>query len=176
MKEILYKPFVKIFPIKEPNLITIFSLTSAIIFSITLVFNKYLAILFLILNIFFDGLDGEIARHYKKTTVFGEVLDAFCDRISDIFIFTALSFYFDDVFILIIFLISFLNTYLKARLETWTVGIKLRYLSIDNRLSRIILVILGLIIDKFFIYLIFILSIVGIFQTIHNFINNYKKY
>ena len=62
-------------------------------------FNPWLALIFMLLNMFFDGLDGSVARHTKIESVRGDVLEHAIDYLSLlIYFFTFLYFGLFDVF------------------------------------------------------------------------------
>ncbi|KKM86316.1 hypothetical protein LCGC14_1280220 [marine sediment metagenome] len=48
-----------------------------------------ISIIFMVISFFIDTLDGAVAR-FGKTTIFGGILDVFCDRVVEIFVLMAL--------------------------------------------------------------------------------------
>ena len=66
-----------------PNLLTFAGLFFAI--ALWQFANNWAAALFLILSLFFDGIDGSLAILQKKTSKFGAFIDSFVDRISEVF-------------------------------------------------------------------------------------------
>ena len=66
-----------------PNLLTF----AVLFFAIALwqFANSWAAALFLVLSLFFDGIDGSLAILQKKTSKFGAFTDSFVDRISEVF-------------------------------------------------------------------------------------------
>ncbi|OYT34842.1 MAG: hypothetical protein B6U87_01355 [Candidatus Aenigmarchaeota archaeon ex4484_52] len=90
LKKYLFSPFaVNI----NPNYVSLVAFLCAIIAGVF--FTKQYFILgglFVFLNGYFDVLDGEIARLHKREDSFGELIDHFFDRISDIIILTCFVF------------------------------------------------------------------------------------
>ena len=66
-----------------PNLLTFAGLFFAI--ALWQFANSWAAALFLVLSLFFDGIDGSLAILQKKTSKFGAFTDSFVDRISEVF-------------------------------------------------------------------------------------------
>jgi CDP-diacylglycerol--glycerol-3-phosphate 3-phosphatidyltransferase len=66
-----------------PNLLTFAGLFFAI--ALWQFANSWLAAIFLVLSLFFDGIDGSLAILQKKTSKFGAFTDSFVDRISEFF-------------------------------------------------------------------------------------------
>ena len=66
-----------------PNLLTFAGLFFAI--ALWQFANNWAAALFLVLSLFFDGIDGSLAILQKKTSKFGAFTDSFVDRISEVF-------------------------------------------------------------------------------------------
>ena len=64
-----------------PNTLTILRVLFAIIVFVMIGLARYdLALLFFLLAAFTDALDGWWARHFKKITVFGRIMDPFADK------------------------------------------------------------------------------------------------
>ena len=66
-----------------PNLLTFAGLFFAI--ALWQFANSWAAALFLVLSLFFDGIDGSLAILQKKTSKFGAFTESFVDRISEVF-------------------------------------------------------------------------------------------
>jgi archaetidylinositol phosphate synthase len=66
-----------------PNLLTFAGLFFAI--ALWQFANSWVAALFLVLSLFFDGIDGSLAILQKKTSKLGAFTDSFVDRISEFF-------------------------------------------------------------------------------------------
>lgn len=71
-------------------------------------FHPWFALIFLVLNLLFDGLDGAVARELAQVSVKGQMLDMFCDYVS-FFVFMLTFEYFGlvDGFWTTVFLLSF---------------------------------------------------------------------
>ena len=78
--------------------------------------NSWAAALFLVLSLFFDGIDGSLAILQKKTSKFGAFTDSFVDRISEVF--WALALYklgAPASLVFVALLATFIQEYLRAR-------------------------------------------------------------
>lgn len=77
----LFTPLMKLLAKSKvhPNVLTIFSFLTGII-AVLNIENRSIFILFGILTIFFDMLDGHLARYTKKVTRLGKHLDVISDR------------------------------------------------------------------------------------------------
>ena len=106
--------------------------------------------LLLIAAALFDTLDGALARHAGKTTVFGAFLDSMMDRYSEAITLVALIYYFSGqpderlaVMLLAFTMIgSFMVSYARARAEAAGIECKEGFF---QRTERIIVLIVGLI-------------------------------
>ena len=97
-----------------PNLLTFAGLFFAI--ALWLFANSWVAALFLVLSLFFDGIDGSLAILQKKTSKFGAFTDSFVDRISEVF--WALALYklgAPASLVFVALLATFIQEYLRAR-------------------------------------------------------------
>ena len=97
-----------------PNLLTFAGLFFAI--ALWQFANSWAAALFLVLSLFFDGIDGSLAILQKKTSKFGAFTDSFVDRISEVF--WALALYklgAPASLVFVALLASFIQEYLRAR-------------------------------------------------------------
>ena len=78
--------------------------------------NSWAAALFLVLSLFFDGIDGSLAILQKKTSKFGAFTDSFVDRISEVF--WALALYklgAPATFVFLALLATYVQEYIRAR-------------------------------------------------------------
>jgi len=78
--------------------------------------NSWLAALFLVLSLFFDGIDGSLAIVSRVTSKFGAFTDSFVDRISEVF--WALALYklgAPATLAFVALLATFIQEYLRAR-------------------------------------------------------------
>ena len=97
-----------------PNLLTFAGLFFAI--ALWQFANSWPAALFLVLSLFFDGIDGSLAILQKKTSKFGAFTDSFIDRISEVF--WALALYelgAPATLVFIALLATYVQEYLRAR-------------------------------------------------------------
>ena len=97
-----------------PNLLTFAGLFFAI--ALWQFANSWVAALFLVLSLFFDGIDGSLAILQKKTSKFGAFTDSFVDRISEVF--WALALYklgAPASLVFVALLATFIQEYLRAR-------------------------------------------------------------
>lgn len=65
----------------SPNSLTLFGVLCAL--STALMSQSLWAIFFLVLSLFFDGIDGSVAIMQSRTSNFGAILDSVADRISE---------------------------------------------------------------------------------------------
>jgi CDP-diacylglycerol--glycerol-3-phosphate 3-phosphatidyltransferase len=89
-----------------PNLLTFAGLFFAI--ALWQFANSWVAALFLVLSLFFDGIDGSLAILQKKTSKFGAFTDSFVDRISEVF--WALA-----ALVFVALLATYVQEYIRAR-------------------------------------------------------------
>jgi len=89
MRDPIVRPFILFFNKIgiTPNMLTLFGLLMLIPFVYFFFFNPWISFLFLILNLFFDGVDGSLARFLKKDSSVGEFLDKGADYFSFIVVF-----------------------------------------------------------------------------------------
>lgn len=96
----IYKPqitkrlekFLDLFLVFHPDLLTVLSCVTSIIFFASMLNGNILLSLFVFPFVFLDFLDGYVARKTKKTSRYGAFLDSTLDRISDAFIIAAFAF------------------------------------------------------------------------------------
>lgn len=145
----------------HPHLITIVCFVGFIISSFFIVQGNFL-IAGLILSIFapLDAIDGALARFTNKVSAFGAFLDSVLDRYGEIFVFLGFSWYFLVKGSISGVILSFLGitgsimvSYARARAEG--VGIECK-VGILTRFERVTLLILSLILDLVFLFLIFV--------------------
>jgi len=118
LREKMMKPFLINI---NPNYITVLALFFAFIAAYFIVKGDYLfGGILVLLNGFFDMLDGEIAKAFKRDTKFGDFLDHVFDRIADIVILMALTLtpFVPDILgyasIIMVLLVSYLGTQAQA--------------------------------------------------------------
>ncbi|WP_292485228.1 CDP-alcohol phosphatidyltransferase family protein [Methanohalobium sp.] len=82
-----FKPIAKSLPL-SPNLLTVVGLGISIIAAVMFGTGRvFIGGIFILLNGFFDILDGAVARENGWMTPFGGLLDSVCDRYADAIIF-----------------------------------------------------------------------------------------
>lgn len=97
-----------------PNLLTFAGLVSAI--ALWQFADSWIAAIFLVLSLFFDGIDGSLAIVSRATSKFGAFTDSFVDRLSEIF--WALALYKLGAPAALVFfalLATYIQEYLRAR-------------------------------------------------------------
>lgn len=67
----------------SPNVLTLLGLLSAAMTAFTA--TSWWAVLFLVISLFFDGIDGSVAIFQKRESAWGATLDSVVDRISEAF-------------------------------------------------------------------------------------------
>jgi archaetidylinositol phosphate synthase len=78
--------------------------------------NSWAAALFLVLSLFFDGIDGSLAILQRETSKFGAFTDSFVDRISEVF--WALALYklgAPAALVFVALLATYVQEYIRAR-------------------------------------------------------------
>ena len=97
-----------------PNFLTLAGLVSAI--ALWQFADSWIAAIFLVLSLFFDGIDGSLAIVSRATSKFGAFTDSFVDRLSEIF--WALALYKLGAPAALVFfalLATYIQEYLRAR-------------------------------------------------------------
>jgi len=119
---------------------------------------------------FFDILDGALARHIKKATPLGAVLDATLDRLSEaVLLLAILALYAIQPSLLGVLLVgialvgSQLVSYIRARAEAQ--GLECR-VGIFTRAERVVVLALGLLLSQFALALIIALAIILVFSFV----------
>ncbi|MBK8046280.1 MAG: CDP-alcohol phosphatidyltransferase family protein [Anaerolineales bacterium] len=135
----------------SPNALTLigFGLT-LVVASILATGNLFWGGILLIFAALFDTLDGAVARHAGKTTVFGAFLDSVMDRFSEAVTLIALIYYYSfqpdgqwPVILLALTIVgSLMVSYTRARAEAVNIECKEGFF---QRTERIIVLILGLV-------------------------------
>ena len=77
--DLIAKPFSKV----NPNILTLLGLLPPIFFIIFMVNKNYILALIMFGGLFFDMIDGAVARMSNNTSAFGAFLDSSIDRVSD---------------------------------------------------------------------------------------------
>jgi CDP-diacylglycerol--glycerol-3-phosphate 3-phosphatidyltransferase len=135
--------------------------------------------LLLILAALFDTLDGALARHAGKTTVFGAFLDSVVDRFSESVTLVALIWYYSGqtdgrmaVILLAATLVgSLMVSYTRARAEAVNIECKEGFF---QRTERIVVLILGLV-TGWMLPVLWILAIFTNFTAVQRIYDVYRK-
>ena len=175
--KLIAKGFIKI-GIRNPNIITIIMLFSAILSSLSLILIQNLLVfaIFVFLVGIFDGVDGQVARLANRASSIGGFFDSFMDRISEFFIFLGLFIYYQNQFlwnfidmkiiVFISFFTSILISYSRARAEVFYKGnFDIGLMARSERLFFIVVAsTISFFYDIFVIFLfIFMLLVIGTF-------------
>ena len=144
-----------------PNMVT----TSALIFLIPTIYfiinrNPVPAGIFVLITGIIDSLDGAVAKKVGSTR-FGDFYDAVIDRIVEGIIFIAISIGYPEYITLCFaaFFLSYMVSYVASRAEIWTIGFKIKYLSVGSRAGRIAVLVICLLLNQLKIGLIIIIII-----------------
>lgn len=142
-----------------PNACTVLALVAAALAGVAFGFgHPLLGVLFVILNAFFDAIDGAIARVSKVASPAGDYLDHVFDRYADIFIITGIIAWgtvswtesFAPAWMIGVFALTgvLMSSYLGTQAQA--VGLKRNYGGILGRADRLLLMIVFGIIE--FVY------------------------
>ena len=145
----------------SPNMVTtsaLFFLLPTIYFIITR--NHVLASIFVLLTCVIDAVDGAVAKKVGSTR-FGDYYDAVIDRLVEGTIYVAISIGYPEytTLIFIAFLFSYMVSYVAARAEVWTIGVKIKYLSVGSRAGRIGVLVVSMLFNQLKLGLIIIIII-----------------
>ncbi len=135
--------------------------------------------LLLIFAALFDTLDGALARHAGKTTIFGAFLDSVMDRFSESVTLVALIWYYSGqadgrtpVILLAVTIVgSLMVSYTRARAEAVNIECKEGFF---QRTERIIVLILGLV-TGWMLPVLWILAIFTNFTAVQRIYDVYRK-
>ena len=158
----------------NPNIISCFALLSAIAAGYFFWQNiLWLAGILVLLNGFFDIMDGEIAKKYGASK-FGDFLDHTFDRLADVAILIGITFnpnipiWLGFVTIIAVLLVSYMGTQAQALTK------KRLYTAVASRADRILILGLGGIIATFYfdvlyyaLWLLLVLSAITFFQRFY---------
>lgn len=127
------------------------SLFSALFFCIFVSLHQYIWALIMCVGFIFDALDGYVARHSKRVTLFGGILDSSTDRMADFFMLSSFAYAGLISWNLIapLILITFLISYIRSRSETAFPG-KHFAEGLMQRTERIVLLLVGFILFLLF--------------------------
>lgn len=158
----------------SPNFFTFLVLVFGFIAAYFIYLNSLRwAILFILLSGLFDGIDGAVAKANNKETKFGAFFDSVTDKITEISWYIALGFisplFWPPATMAIAFfmLSSYISKHAKA------VGGKSGG-GIMERKERLILIIIGLLIIKWMVYILYLISFFSLLTCFQRFFKNYK--
>ncbi len=164
----------------SPNALTLIGFVLTVVVAIVLGMGQLLwGGLLLIFAALFDTLDGALARHAGKTTVFGAFLDSVMDRFSESVTLVALIWYYSGqadgrtpVILLAATIVgSLMVSYTRARAEAVNVECKEGFF---QRTERIIVLILGLV-TGWMLPVLWILAIFTNFTAVQRIYDVYRK-
>ena len=150
----IFQPVIKAFAFLEPDFITFLGFV-IVLFASFIIYRSYFRLggIILIIGSIFDMIDGGVARMKGKVTKFGAFIDSTLDRYSEFFIIISiiLSKFGRDFLIPGIFTLlgSFMTSYTRARGEG--IGIEIKE-GILQRGERVVIITLGLLINKNVLY------------------------
>jgi phosphatidylglycerophosphate synthase len=179
----------KPFSFINPNLLSLMGMIFPILFLYFMTQSNYVVALFMLIGTAFDTLDGAVARMTNRITRFGALLDSTLDRLADALV--IIGFHYAGLvsleIVLVVFIESFLISYIRSRAELADKGNLSLAVGIIERPERIVIMGLALLAGIFMpttqiifsctltqtIFIIFaILSFVTILQRVYV---SYKK-
>ena len=164
----------------SPNALTLIGFVLTVVVAVVLGMGQLLwGGLLLIFAALFDTLDGALARHAGKTTVFGAFLDSVMDRFSESVTLVALIWYYSGqadgrtavVLLAATIVGSLMVSYTRARAEAVNVECKEGFF---QRTERIIVLILGLV-TGWMLPVLWILAIFTNFTAVQRIYDVYRK-
>lgn len=152
----------------NPAVITFISLLFAIFTGYLFFVSSWiLGALMLAISAVLDALDGEIARKYKVTTKFGDLLDHTFDRIADVAIFLGLAFnpQMPSVLTLLALIAILLASYAGTAAQALTN--KRLYTAIIGRADRLVILFAAALLMQFYTSAMFYgILVIGIFSLL----------
>ncbi len=128
----------------SPNAITLLALLAGMAAGALFARNEpILAVVMIFLSGSLDMMDGEIAKHRKRTSKFGAIFDSTLDRYSEFFIYLGLAYYFRDHWALWIIFFTFLGStmvsYTRARAEGLGIECSVGFMQRAERMALLML-------------------------------------
>lgn len=164
----------------SPNALTLIGFFLTVVVAVVLGTGQLLwGGLLLIFAALFDTLDGALARHAGKTTIFGAFLDSVMDRFSESVTLVALIWYYSGqaegripvVLLAVTIVGSLMVSYTRARAEAVNIECKEGFF---QRTERIIVLILGLV-TGWMLPVLWILAIFTNFTAVQRIYDVYRK-
>ena len=110
-----------------------------------------------------DLIDGAVAKKVGSTR-FGDFYDAVIDRLIEGIVYIAIAYSYPEYYLIcfIALIFSYMTSYVAARAEVWTIGVKIKYLGVGSRSGRLTVLVLAFMLDKLEmgLYLIIFLAVV----------------
>jgi phosphatidylglycerophosphate synthase len=135
---IIAKPFSFI----HPNILSLVGMIFPILFLYFMTQHKYVIALCMLIGTAFDTLDGAVARMTNRITRFGALLDSTLDRLADALV--IIGFHYAGLVplevVLIVFIESFLISYIRSRAELADKGNLSLAVGIIERPERILII------------------------------------
>jgi phosphatidylglycerophosphate synthase len=138
-----------------------------------------LASFFVILNGFFDILDGEIAKAYKKTSKLGDFLDHAFDRVADVLMFFGVALnpgiplWLGSSMVIFILLVSYMGTQFQAIMNRRLYG------GLFGRSDRTLVLFLfcmgALVFEQSLYYGVILITILSAFTFLQRFYVSYRE-
>lgn len=133
-----------------PNTVT----TSALFFTAITIYyilqrNTIITGLLLFVTAIIDALDGAVAKKVGSTR-FGDFYDATIDRLVEGLIYLGIAIAYPEYYVICFaaLLFSYMVSYVAARAEVWTIGIRIKYFGIGGRAGRLAVLIIAFLLDK----------------------------
>ncbi|MCX6761137.1 MAG: CDP-alcohol phosphatidyltransferase family protein [Candidatus Nealsonbacteria bacterium] len=158
----------------SPNFFTFLVLVFGIIAAFFIYFGSLQwAVLFIMLSGLLDGIDGAVAKANNKETKFGALFDSVTDKITEISWYIALGFLYYLFWPPATMAISFfmLSSYISKHAKA--VGGKSGG-GIMERKERLILIIIGLVVINWMIYILYLIAFLSFITCLQRFFKNYK--
>jgi archaetidylinositol phosphate synthase len=162
----------------NPNIVTFFAFLCAIAAGLSFYYHYLVyAIIFILLNGFFDALDGEVARK-RGPTLLGDFLDHVSDRIADVIILLGIIFggYAPEQLGFFLIIITLLVSYLGT--EAQALSKQRLYGGLVGRAERLVIIMIVSILELYYPGVIYdgilVLLALSIITFIQRFIQIYR--
>lgn len=162
----------------NPSVLTALSVVLALLFAVSFYYRYLIVSFFLLLGAsYLDALDGAVARIFHKSSRRGDFFDHLVDRYVDFIILFALavSFFGNLFFGLIAMGGTFLSSYVGTQAQA--VGLKRIYGGFPGRADRLVIIMIGIIVQLFTgkIMNLYFISWILIFLGVLGFINSFYR-
>lgn len=156
----------------DPNVITILTLIIGLLAAFSIIINRYLGILLILVTMIFDCVDGDLARIKDEVSEFGAYLDSISDRVVDAAIIIALitpipqKWFIGALALFSTAMVSYSRTKAEAEGAECKVGIA-------TRDFRLLIVLIGLVIGELY-YLLIALTILCVITVIQRIVHSLR--